>query len=338
MPASHHHQPSMLTSTDSAPVTRREWLTATGGALAGVALGEMLLSDLLSAAERTPMPADNKRVRFCLNMSTIRGQKLPLPEQVEVAAKAGYDAVEPWLGDIQQFVEGGGKLADVRKRVADHGMTVESSIGFAPWIVDEADARQKGLDQLKRDMDWVAQLGGKRIAAPPIGMHQGDAPRVDLLQAADRYHAALEVGTQMNVTPMVELWGFSKNLSRLGEAVLVATESRHPQACVLADIYHMHKGGSEFEGLRLLSSQSMQVFHVNDYPASYTLDKLNDSHRVYPGDGDAPFAKIIPLLKSIGFSGVLSLELFNETYWKQDALLVAKTGLEKTKKVFADLL
>jgi len=29
----------------------------------------------------------------------------------------------------------------------------------------------------------------------------------------------------------------------------------------------------------------------------------------------------------------LSLELFNKTYWKQDALQVAKTGLQKMKRL-----
>ena len=31
----------------------------------------------------------------------------------------------------------------------------------------------------------------------------------------------------------------------------------------------------------------------------------------------------------MGYAGYLSLELFNSTYWKQDPLEVAKTGLEK---------
>ena len=34
-------------------------------------------------------------------------------------------------------------------------------------------------------------------------------------------------------------------------------------------------------------------------------------------------------LRRIGFRGVLSLELFNREYWKQDAFQVAQTGLEK---------
>jgi hypothetical protein len=31
--------------------------------------------------------------------------------------------------------------------------------------------------------------------------------------------------------------------------------------------------------------------------------------------------------------GILSLEVFNKAYWKQDALVVAKTGLAKMKQV-----
>jgi hypothetical protein len=33
----------------------------------------------------------------------------------------------------------------------------------------------------------------------------------------------------------------------------------------------------------------------------------------------------------MGGTKTLSLELFNKTYWEQDAMLVAKTGLQKMK-------
>ena len=52
-----------------------------------------------------------------------------------------------------------------------------------------------------------------------------------------------------------------------------------------------------------------------------------------PGDGVAPLKEILRELRRIGYRGVLSLELFNRDYWKQDALTVARTGLEKMKAV-----
>lgn len=288
-----------------------------------------------SATEQAAASAA-KEIRYCLNTSTIRGQKLSVPAQIDVAAKAGYDAIEPWMGDLHQFIAAGGSAADLKKRIADAGLTVESAIGFAEWIVDDDARRAAGLVQAKKDMDLIRSIGGTRIAAPPTGATQ--QADLNLLKAAERYRDLLLLGEQLDVTPQVEVWGFSKSLSRLGETALVAIEARHPRACILPDVYHLYKGGSEFAALRMLSGQAVQVFHVNDYPAEPPRDKIADRDRVYPGDGVAPLTQILRDLSSIGFRGVLSLELFNPEYWKQDALLVARTGLEKMKAAVASAL
>src|SRR5206468_1833912 len=96
-------------------LTRRGLLSA--AAAAGATAAIAATADTASAA-----PAAPSRLKFCLNMSTIRGQKLSLPDQVDVAAKAGYDAIEPWIGEVRQYQQGGGSIDDLRKRIADHGL------------------------------------------------------------------------------------------------------------------------------------------------------------------------------------------------------------------------
>ena len=182
-------------------------------------------------------------------------------------------------------------------------------------------------------MEIVAQLGGKRFAAPPAGAT--DLPKLDLMKAAERYRALLEAGDQIGVTPQLELWGFSKNLNRLGECVCVAIETGHSKACVLADVFHLYKGGSEIEGIRLLGPAAIQVLHMNDFPSDPPREKIDDSYRVYPGDGTGPVTDILRLLHATGGQKVLSLEVFNRKYWAEDALDVAKTGLAKMKAVAA---
>jgi sugar phosphate isomerase/epimerase len=83
---------------------------------------------------------------------------------------------------------------------------------------------------------------------------------------ARRYRKLLELGAETGVTPQLELWGFSKTLSKLGEMAYVATEAGHPDACVLPDFYHIYKGGSDFAGLKMIEASRMHVFHMNDYP------------------------------------------------------------------------
>jgi len=303
-------------------LTRREWLAA--GTFVGTAA--------VAQAQTLPAKASGN-VKYSFNTSTIRGQKVGLAREVEIAAEAGYDAIEPWMGTINDFVKGGGSLKDLGKKARDLGLTVESAIGFARWIVDDDAERAKGFEEAKRDMDSLQQLGGKRIAAPPVGAH--DKGPVDLMKAAERYRQLCPLGRQFGIVPEVEVWGFSKALSRLGETAFVALESAHPDATILPDIYHLFKGGSGFEGLRLLSSAAVQVFHVNDYPADLPRDKIADKDRVYPGDGIAPMTEILRSVIRPDRPIVLSLELFNPQYWKQDALLVAQTGLEKTKAAVA---
>ncbi|MEJ7589979.1 MAG: sugar phosphate isomerase/epimerase family protein [Planctomycetaceae bacterium] len=269
--------------------------------------------------------------RFCLNTSTIREPKLGIEKEVDIAGATGYDGIEPWIPTLREFVDGGGKLADLRKRISDAGLTVESAIGFAQWIVDDDTRRKEALEEAKRDMDMLREIGGTRIAAPPVGAHQGDSPKIELPVVAERFRALLELGDQTGVVPQLEIWGFSKNLSRLGEVMYVVGETGHPKACLLLDIYHLYRGGSAFAGLDLMSDGALQVFHVNDYPATPPREKMNDSDRVYPGDGIAPMSQILNSIGGPGRSIVLSLELFNRDYWKLDPLEVAKTGLAKMK-------
>ena len=303
----------------------RRALLAGAGALAAAALPV--------AAEEKP-PAEP--FRYMLNTSTIRGQKLSLPEEIAVASKAGYHAIEPWVSELDQYAKGGGSLKDLGKSIRDVGLTVESSIGFAEWIVDDEVKRKKGLEQARRDLGLVQQIGGKRMAAPPAGAR--DRAGLDLLKAAERYRALADIADSFGIVPMVEFWGPAKSLSRLGEATLVAMESGYPKACVLADVYHLYKGGSGFAGLNLVGPQTVQVLHTNDYPAMPPRDKITHADRVYPGDGVAPLKQVLRDLYRIGFRGHLSVELFNRKYWMQDAMVVARTGIEKVRAVVREAL
>lgn len=263
--------------------TRRNFIgnLALGVAGAGVFAG----TRSTALAAQTPGPSAGG-FKYCLNTSTIRGQKLGLLGEVELAAKAGFNAIEPWVNGISDYQKSGGSLKDLNKRIKDLGLTVESAIAFSQWIVDDPGKRAKGLEDARRDMDLVKQIGGTRIAAPPAGATNGAA--LDLRDVARRYRALLELGDEMDVIPELEVWGFSKNLHLLGQSVFAMIEAGHPKACLLPDVYHVYRGGSDFEGLRLLSGSALQVIHMNDYPGEPSREKLNDGDRVYPGDGVAP--------------------------------------------------
>jgi sugar phosphate isomerase/epimerase len=154
---------------------------------------------------------------------------------------------------------------------------------------------------------------------------------MDLRKIAERYRTVLELGRQTRVVPQLEIWGGSKTLHTVSEAAFVAIEADHPDASILLDLFHLYKGGSGFNSLRMLNGNALGIFHMNDYPAQPPRETVTDADRVYPGDGVAPLDTVLRNLHAIGFRGPLSLELFNRRYWQQDPLTVARTGLEKLR-------
>ncbi len=288
-----------------------------------------------SVASVLPAQAAVKKESFIysLNMSTLRGHNLGFRKELEVASKAGYRSVEIWINTLQDYLKNGGSLSDAKKIINDLGLKVEDAIGFAPWIVNDAGVRNKAVEQLKVEMDQLAAIGCPRIAAPPMGATTGES--LDLAAVAERYRTILELGDKTGVVPHLELWGFSKNLSRVGEILYVASEVSHPSARLLMDVYHLHKGGSGMDSVKNVGKPLVEIFHINDYPDVPPRETITDADRVYAGDGVAPLPELLKNLKNPDKPVILSFEVFNKGYYAQDPLLVAKTGLAKMKQVAA---
>lgn len=149
-----------LIADDLTMLKRREFIATTTLA-AGLSAATALSCQPAKAAIEQGRP-----FRYCLNTSTIRGQKLPIVEEIKLVGDAGYDGIEPWINEIDAYQQQGGSLPDLSKRIADAGLTVESAIGFAAFLVDDPAQRQKGLDEARRCMKLVKALGDREL--PPL--------------------------------------------------------------------------------------------------------------------------------------------------------------------------
>ena len=268
--------------------------------------------------------------KFSLNTSTIRGQKLSLPQIIELAARAGYDGFEPWMMEIQTYLGEGKTLTSLKKLASDAGLDFFDCIGFPTWMAQDEEKSKAGFAQMETEMGILAELGCPRVAAPAIGT---EAP-LDLMQAGEKFKRLLDLGRKIGVMPQLEFWGAFPSFYHLGQAMQVAAVANDPDAKILADVYHLFRGGSGFESMKMLDGQAIDIFHLNDFTASIPRTEQQDKDRVFPGDGAAPMAELAQTLKAKGGQIILSLELFNPTYYAMDAGVVVKTGLEKMKQFF----
>ncbi|SIO67344.1 Sugar phosphate isomerase/epimerase [Singulisphaera sp. GP187] len=262
---------------------------------------------------------------YCLNTSTIR--PTPLLEKIRIAGRLGYQALEPWNNEIDEYLRSGGTLPDLRNALADAGLKVVSVIALHGWVLAQGADYAKVKDDCRRRMEQAAALGSPSIVASP------PQEEVDLDQAAARFGELLELGRQCGVTPSMEFLGFVAGVKNVASALAIATGSGDPRATVVADVFHMIRGGGSVDDLLALEGRQLACFHLNDLPASPDPLAQTDADRVMLGDGIADLPRVIANLRTIGFRGPLSLELFNPTLWGQDPFEVAKTGIERMKRL-----
>ena len=301
------------------------------GAAASLAAGS--LPALGSAKPQAPEQKEKRYQKnaspwpICLDTATIRPASLK--DKVKIAAKAGYDAIEPWDSELEKFEAEGGNLKELGKEIKDLGLFVPSVIGLWNALPPTKELWEESLKDTRRRMRMAADIGSQHIQTIPNTVGEN----YDSKWVADRYRDIIEIGLQeYKIHPALVFVKYFP-LKTMGQAAAIALDANHPEAMIIPDTYHMHISEGGFEGLKLIQGKMIAIFQFSDAPSSPSLSELGDKHRVYPGDGILPLPQILKDLKAIGFKGCVSLELYNPEYHKQDLQKVAETGLRKTLDV-----
>lgn len=292
----------------------------------GLGAGLALTAATASAQSEKTYQGGKSQWPITINSSTIR--PTPLKDKIRVAAEAGYDGIELWVNELEEFESAGGDLKALGAEIRDKGLFVPNIIGLWDSMPMEQEAWEKSLEATRRRMRMSSAVGSIHVAAIPAP----DRADFDLKLGAQRYRELLRIGREeFNLIVACEFVGFMSGVHRLGQGSAIALDADDATACLVADTFHLYRGGSGFEGLRHLNGDFIAVFHWNDVPADPPREKLADEHRIYPGDGILPLKRAFELLRIINYRGPISLEMFNRKHWEQDPLTVAKTGIEKIR-------
>lgn len=264
-------------------------------------------------------------MRYALNASTIR--PTPLLRKIKVASQAGYAGIELWHDEIESHLSEGGTLKDLRDRLTDAGLGVPTTIYLGGWFEASEAEYPAVLERCRVRMDHSAALGAEFvIASPPLG-------RADYGVGAARYVQLLELGRGAGVRPSMEFLGFVEMLNTIEEAMAVLERAGDPEGTTILDPFHIFRGGGVMESILRLGKGQIAVSHFNDTPSSPSRLLQHDHSRVMPGDGHLDLRGYVELLRRTGYDGWISLELFNEDWWRRDPLETACRGLEKMKAV-----
>ena len=266
---------------------------------------------------------------LCFNTSTIRPASLM--DKIRAAGEAGYGAIELWNDDLTAFEASGGSLTEVVRALDDQGLQVPDVVHLPGWMdADESAYRCEVLGEARRRMEQGAAVGAPRII---VGPARG---RTDLDRAAERYCDLMELGKEIGCLPALEFLGFVEHVNNVDTLLKIVEKVGLPETTVVMDAFHIYRGGGRDEDILKVPGGRICIFHIDDAPRTdKPREALTDGDRVYPGDGILNLKGMLDMLVQQGFSGPVSLELFNAEIWEQDPFEVARCGAEKVRRLIA---
>lgn len=257
--------------------------------------------------------------------------KKSLISDIKSASKAGFDVIEIWKSKLFKLM----KERDLSqiKRFFSTCNIFPYSINSIEQATFSKDYKEK-LDECETLCGIASDLGIKVIIIVP-GLIDEPLPFVEIKKESvgilkEFGKIALKKGIKLSF----EFLAFSNcSVNKLNDAIEIVESTDLDNIGITVDSFHLFVGNSNVEDIRRLDRKKLYIVHINDIPKIKDR-KPKDSDRIMPGDGVLPLKSLLSELKSIGYNGVISIELFNPVYWEWDENELATMAYERMKSIF----
>ncbi|WP_423065146.1 bifunctional sugar phosphate isomerase/epimerase/4-hydroxyphenylpyruvate dioxygenase family protein [Devosia sp. CN2-171] len=232
-----------------------------------------------------------------------------LAEKLEAIAAAGFDGVEIFENDLLTF---NGSPREVRRMVADLGLEITLFQPFRDFEGLPEPHRARAFERAERKFDLMQEMGAELMlvcsSVSPLALGGIDRCAADFRELGERaQRRGLRVGYEALA------WG--RHISDHRDAWEIVRRADHPNVGLILDSFHTLSRGIDPDGIRSIPGDRIFFVQLADAPR-IDMDVLQWSrhYRNMPGQGDLPVADFLRAVLAAGYSGPLSLEVFNDQF------------------------
>jgi 4-hydroxyphenylpyruvate dioxygenase len=232
-----------------------------------------------------------------------------LAEKLDAIAAARFEAIEVFENDLIQFR---GTPRDLRAMAADRGLGIDL---YQPLRDFEgvADAEfERNLARAERKFDLMETLG-----APMMLVCSNVSPSAiaDDARAAAQLYALAERAARRNLRIGYEALAWGRHVSHYEHAWSIVAKADHPHLGVVIDSFHILSLGDDPAPIATIPGDKIFFLQMADAPR-LAMDVLQWSrhYRCFPGQGQFDLARFLEYVLIAGYTGPLSLEIFNDVF------------------------
>ncbi|MFE6194248.1 bifunctional sugar phosphate isomerase/epimerase/4-hydroxyphenylpyruvate dioxygenase family protein [Streptomyces sp. NPDC057838] len=237
-----------------------------------------------------------------------------LTEKLDAAARAGFDGVEIFENDLLPSPL---TPEEIRARCADLGLGIDL---YQPMRDIEAVPEEEFARNLRRarhKFELMRRLGADTVlVCSSVSPHAVD----DDALAAEQLSRLADAARDSGVRVAYEALAWGRHVSTYDHAWRIVEMAGHPALGTCLDSFHILSRGSDPRGIEDIPGEKIFFLQLADAPL-LAMDVLQWSrhYRCFPGQGGFDVAGLVRRALRAGYTGPLSLEVFNDVFRQAEA-------------------
>ncbi|KQX29302.1 bifunctional sugar phosphate isomerase/epimerase/4-hydroxyphenylpyruvate dioxygenase family protein [Variovorax sp. Root434] len=232
-----------------------------------------------------------------------------LRQKLEAVAAAGFDGIELFEADFINFK---GTAAELGRIAGDLGLSIDLYQPFRDFEGMPEPQFRRSLERAERKFDLMEAMG-----APTVLCCSNTSPLSvnDPALAAAQLHELAERAARRNLRVGFEALAWGRHTSLYGQAWDIVQRADHPHLGLILDSFHTLSLKDDPTGIARIPGDKIFFLQMADAPL-LSMDVLQWArhHRSFPGQGDFDVIGFFEQVLRAGYTGPLSLEIFNDIF------------------------
>jgi 4-hydroxyphenylpyruvate dioxygenase len=248
-----------------------------------------------------------------------------LKEKMQACAIAGFDGIEIFEQDLVTSPLG---PEDVRKMAADLGLGLDLYQPFRDFDGVTPDLLKANLRRAEAKFKLMSRLGMDTIL---VCSNVATATIDDDDLRASQLAELAELAGAHGVKVAYEALAWGKYVNDYEHAYRLVEMVDHPNFGTCLDSFHILSRDWDTAPIEKINAEKIFFVQVADAP-KLSMDVLSWSrhYRVFPGEGQFELAKFMGHVVRAGYTGPVSLEVFNDVFRQSD---VERTAVDAMRSL-----
>ncbi|WP_316226140.1 bifunctional sugar phosphate isomerase/epimerase/4-hydroxyphenylpyruvate dioxygenase family protein [Bradyrhizobium sp. SZCCHNS3052] len=255
-----------------------------------------------------------------------------LDEKLKAIAAAGFDTVEIFENDLVAF---GMRPREIGQMCRDLGLAICAYQPFRDFEGMPEPQRARNFIRAERKFDLMQELGTDLLL---ICSSVSPASLGGIDRAAADFHELGERAAKRGLRVGYEALAWGRHVHDYRDAWEIVRRADHKAIGVILDSFHALAPALPTNAIRAIPADKIFLVQLADAP-KLELDVLSWSRhfRSFPGQGDLPVGAFMEAVAATGYSGPLSLEIFNDQFRAGSAPRTALDGMRSLLLLQDDL-